>query len=38
MEDSPYKITVEAAEEVLEKAPKSAPELQPVESIGELYK
>lgn len=36
MEDSPYKITAEAAEEILEKTPEPTPEPQLVESIGKL--
>ncbi|XP_032681538.1 inorganic pyrophosphatase isoform X2 [Odontomachus brunneus] len=37
VEDSPYKITTEAAEEALEKTPKPAPEPQPVESIVDKW-
>lgn len=37
VEDSPYKITAEAAEEALQKAPELAPEAQSIESIGKYY-
>ncbi|EFN83987.1 inorganic pyrophosphatase isoform X2 [Harpegnathos saltator] len=37
VEDSPYKITAEAAEEILEKAPKAELELQSVESIVDKW-
>lgn len=37
VEDSPYKITTEAAEEALQKAPELAPEAQSIESIGKYY-